>query len=105
MIIEEVKPIQLRITIQPGDTAVFKYDKDCNPNHDDDDDDDDDDHDHDSSKDDPILHDNHDNDDNHDNHDNDDYVEQDSSRVDPIWPVSGPVICTRSPETASKLSS
>ena len=25
VIIEEVKPIQLRITIQPGDTAVFKY--------------------------------------------------------------------------------
>ena len=24
VIIEEVKPIQLRITIQPGDTAVFK---------------------------------------------------------------------------------
>ena len=33
MIIEEVKPIQLRITIQPGDTAVFKYDKVLNPNH------------------------------------------------------------------------
>ena len=27
VIIEEVKPIQLRITIQPGDTAVFKYDQ------------------------------------------------------------------------------
>ena len=32
VIIEEVKPIQLRITIQPGDTAVFKYDQDGNPN-------------------------------------------------------------------------
>ena len=32
VIIEEVKPIQLRITIQPGDTAVFKYDHDPNPN-------------------------------------------------------------------------
>ena len=32
VIIEEVKPIQLRITIQPGDTAVFKYDQDGNAN-------------------------------------------------------------------------
>ena len=35
VIIEEVKPIQLRITIQPGDTAVFKYDQDGNANSDD----------------------------------------------------------------------
>ena len=34
VIIEEVKPIQLRITIQPGDTAVFKYDQDGNANSD-----------------------------------------------------------------------